>query len=450
MEQAAITRTVGVADGVFAPGHIGELTRIVPFEMVDDVLAQTGAVQRRIRLVPARVTVYLLLAGALFNGLGYRQVFDRLCAGLPGLAAIRPSGSALRQARQRLGPAPMKALFRLVSGPAATTAAAGRWRGLRIVAVDGTLLSVPDCPANLAVFTRQRLGNGISGYPQLRLAALVACGTRSVIGAVFGPAATGELEYARRLAVDLRAGMLLLGDRNFAAAALLNQLAATGADLLVRCKANRNLPTVARCRDGSTLTRIGPLTLRVINAEITIRTAQGARTGHYRLLTTLTDPATHPAGELVRLYHERWEIETAYAELKSTILGGRVLRARTPDGIEQEVWALLTAYQALRTAMTDATDSLPGTDPDRAGFTTALAAARDQLILAAGVITGTDIDLVGSIGRHVLAHLLPTRRVRTKDRIVKRAISKYNARGPAIDRTTYKATISINMLTSGP
>lgn len=450
MEQAAITRSVRVAAGVFAPGHIGELTGIVPFEMVDEVLAATGAVQRRVRLVPARVTVYLLLAGALFNGLGYRQVFDRLCAGLAGLAPVRPSGSALRQARQRLGPAPLKALFDLVRGPAATTAAAGLWRGLRVVAVDGTLLPVPDCPANLAVFTRHRLGNGISGYPQLRLAVLMACGTRSVIGAVFGPAAIGELEYARRLAMDLRAGMLLLGDRNFAAAALLNQWAATGADLLVRCKSGRNLPPVARCRDGSTLARIGALTVRVIDAEITIRTTAGTRTGHYRLLTTLTDPATHPAGELLRLYHERWEIETAYAELKSTVLGGRVLRARTPDGIEQEVWALLTAYQALRTAMTDATDSLPGTDPDRAGFTTALAAARDQIVLAAGVITSTDIDLVGTIGRHVLAQLLPQRRARTKDRIVKRAISKYNARGPAIDRTTYKATISIHPLTNSP
>ncbi|BBA96539.1 putative transposase [Actinacidiphila reveromycinica] len=435
---------------MFAPGHIGELTGIVPFEMVDEVLAATGAVQRRVRLVPARVTVYLLLAGALFAGLGYGQVFERLCAGLPGPAPVRPSGSALRQARQRLGPAPLKALFDLVRGPAATTAAAGMWRGLRVVAVDGTLLPVPDAAANLAAFTRQRLGNGISGYPQLRLALLVACGTRSVIGAAFGPASIGELEYARRLAGDLRTGMLLLGDRMFASAALLNQWAATGADLLVRCKTNRKLPPVARCRDGSTLARIGALTVRVIDAEITVRTADGTRTGHYRLLTTLTDPATHPAAELVRLYHERWEIETAYAELKSTMLGGRVLRARTPAGVEQEVWALLTAYQALRTAMTDATDSIPGTDPDRAGFTTALSAARDQLVLAAGVTTATDIDLVGTIGRHILAHLLPTRRVRTKDRIVKRAISKYNARGPAIDRTTHQATISIHMLTTSP
>lgn len=329
MKQVAITRTVKVAAGVFAPGHIGELTRIIPFEMVDAVLAETGAVQRRVRLVPARVTVYLLLAAALFNGLGYQQVFDRLCAGLAGLVPVRPSGSAIRQARQRLGPTPMKVLFHPVSGPAATTAAAGRWRGLRVVAVDGTLLPVPDCPANLTVFTRQRLGNGTAGYPQLRLAALVACGTRSLIGAVFGPATTGELEYARRLADSLRSGMLLLGDRNFTAAKLLNQLAVTGADLLVRCKTNRNLPPLARCSDGSTLTRVGALTVRVIDAEISIRTAQGTRTGHYRLLTTLTDPATHPAGELVRLYHERWEVETAYAELKSTILGGCVLRART-------------------------------------------------------------------------------------------------------------------------
>ncbi|MET8129599.1 IS4 family transposase, partial [Streptomyces sp. NPDC005231] len=307
---------------MFAPGHLGELTRIIPFEMVDEVLAETGAVQRRIRLMPARVTVYLLLAAALFNELGYRQVFDRLCAGLAGLAPVRPSGSALRQARQRLGAAPMKALFHLVSGPAATTAAAGRWRGLRVVAVDGTLLPVPDCPANLTVFTRQRLGNGTSGYPQLRLAALVACGTRSLIGAVFGPATTGELEYARRLAVNLRPGMLLLGDRNFAAAKLLNQLAATGAGLLVRCKTNRNLPALARCRDGSTLTRVGALTMRVIEAEISIRTAQGTRTSHYRLLTTLTDPATHPAAELVRLYHERWGATRSRTRLSELPEGG--------------------------------------------------------------------------------------------------------------------------------
>ncbi|MFE9009751.1 hypothetical protein ACFYOY_48240 [Streptomyces sp. NPDC007875] len=108
-------------------------------------------------------------------------------------------------------------MFDLVRGPAATIAAQVRWRGLLVVAVDGTLLPVPDTPANLTVFAKQRCNHGSGGYPQVRLAALVAWGTRAVIGAVFPSAATAELEYAGRLAGDLRAGMLLLGDRNFAA-----------------------------------------------------------------------------------------------------------------------------------------------------------------------------------------------------------------------------------------
>lgn len=168
-------------------------------------------------------------------------LFDRLCAGLRGLAPVRPSGSALRQVRQRLGPAPMKALFNLVSGPAATAAAAGRWRGLRVVAVDGTLLSVPDCPAKLAVFTRQRLGNGISGYPQLRLAALVAYGTRSVIGAVFGPATTGELEYAHAAGSGPPGRDAATGRPQLLRRRTAEPAGRHGRDLLVRCKTNRKL-----------------------------------------------------------------------------------------------------------------------------------------------------------------------------------------------------------------
>jgi len=167
-----------------------------------------------------------------------------------------------------------------------------------------------------------------------------------------------------------------------------------------------------------------------------------------RLITTLLDARRHPAGELITIYHQRWEIETAYLEIKSSILGGRVLRARTPDGIDQEVHALLIVNQILRTAMVDATDSLPGLDPDRASFTTALNTARDQIIQAAGVIADTVIDLVGAIGRAVLAHLLPERRIRVKTRMIKRSNSKYQARGPNVDRHSYKATINIDIITN--
>ena len=148
---------------------------------------------------------------------------------------------------------------------------------------------------------------------------------------------------------------------------------------------------------------------------------------------------------MIRLYHQRWEIETAYLELKASILGGRVLRARTPAGITQEVYALLVTYQILRTAMTDAANTTD-VDPDRASFTIALNAARDLLVQAAGVIAGTVIDLAGKIGRLVLDNLLPERRARVNARTVKRAISKYNARGPNIDRRTYKATLAIELL----
>jgi hypothetical protein len=123
-----------------------------------------------------------------------------------------------------------------------------------------------------------------------------------------------------------------------------------------------------------------------------------------------------------------------------------VLRARTPAGIDQEIYALLITYQILRTAMADATTAAPGTDPDRASFTIAWQTARDQLIQAASIIAGTVIDLTGTIGRHVLASLLPARRLRVSPRLVKRAISKYQARGPDIDRTSYKATLSIDIL----
>jgi hypothetical protein len=448
LNKSVITRVVTVAAGRFAPGHLGELTQQVPFEMVDAVLEQTCRVQRRVRDLPARVVVYLLLAGCLFAELGYSQVWHRLTAGLDGLPAAAPTASALTQARRRLGPGPLRELFALLRGP---DPAGARWRGLLVCAIDGTIMTVADSTANLAVYSKQRGGpNGGSGYPMLRLLALVSCGTRTVIDAVFRPVSAGETTCAPLLLGSLRAGMILLADRNFAAGFLAAQIAAARAEFLIRVRTGNGspkLPVLQRFRDGSWLSRFGGVPVRVIDAEITITTSAGRATDGCRLITTLTDPGRYPAGDLAVLYHERWEIETAYLELKSTILGGRVLRARTPDGIEQEIYALLITYQALRTAIADAAATVPGTDPDRASFAIALNAARDQIILAAGVIAGTVIDLAGKIGRLVLAALMPARRLRISPRVVKRAMSRYNARGK-VDRTTYKATIDIAIITT--
>jgi hypothetical protein len=446
VDQSVISRAVTVAGGRFAPGHLGELTQQVPFEMVDAVLEETCRVERRVRDLPARVVVYLLLAGCLFAELGYGQVWDRMAAGLDGLDAAAPTASAMTQARRRLGPGPLRELFALLRGPSPGGA---RWRGLLVAAIDGTIMTVADSAANLAVYSKQRGGpNGGSSYPMLRLLALVSCETRTVIGAVFGPVSKGETTYAPGLLASLHAGMVLLADRGFGAGFLAAQIAGTRADFLIRVRTGNSspkLPVLRRLPDGSWLSRFGGVPVRVIDAQTTVTTSAGHAASRCRLVTTLADPARYPASEIAVLYHERWEAETAYFELKSTILGGRVLRARTPDGIDQEVYALLVTYQALRTAIADAAATVPGTDPDRASFAVALNAARDQVILAAGVLAGTVTDLAGTIGRHVLASLMPSRRLRVSPRAVKRAMSRYNAKGK-VDRTTYKATIAITIL----
>jgi hypothetical protein len=440
--QSVIQRTIVVAGGRFAPGHLGELTQIIPFEMVDAVLATTRRVQVRVRDLPSRVVVYLLLAGALFADQGYRQVWSRLVAGLHGLTVANPGSSALAQARRRIGVAPLHALFELLAGPAA---GAARWRGLLVCAIDGTSMFVPDSPSNLAEFGGQSGSHGGSGYPMLRLLAVVACGTRTVIDVVFGPYRVGETTYAPDLLRCLRPGMLLLADRNFAVTALATQIHACGAGMLIRAKNSRRLPRIASLADGSWLSIIGTVPIRVIDADIVVSMAGTRHHGRYRLLTTLTDHRVFPARDLVELYHQRWEIETTYLQLKATMLGGRVLRAQTPPGVTQEVYALLCTYQALRLMMTDATASRPDLDTNRASFTVALLAARDQVIHAAGVITATTIDLIGAIGHAVLTDLLPPRRDRRSPRVVKRAISKHRAKG-AIDRTNYQTTITTKIL----
>jgi Insertion element 4 transposase N-terminal/Transposase DDE domain len=424
-----ITHSVTVAAGVFAPGHLGELTQHLPFELVDDVLERTRTVQRRLRDLPSRTGVYFLLALGMFPRLGYARVWAKLTAGLTGIAVACPSEKALRDLRRRLGPAPMKALFEVVAGPLAQPRTPGTcFAGLRTVAFDGcNSLKVPDTDRNRSWMGRIRYRMGFAGYPTLRLMTLAETGTRGLIGAVIGSAADrDEATLARRLLPLLRPGMLLLLDRAFDANAFLNEVAGTGAMLLVRSKSTRNPHVLAHLSDGSYLSRLGGLDVRIVEADLTMIGADGSRVGDsYRLITTLLDHHRYPATTLVRLYHERWEIESAYLALRHTLLDGHVLRSGDRSGLEQETWALLTLYQLLRIAMVTAVETRPGTDPDRASFTTALETARDQLTAARGVCPDDTADPLGVIGRAVLATLLPARRPRYSARKVKCATSRY-------------------------
>lgn len=426
-EESVTAARVPAGRDPFAPGHLGELTQIVPFEMVDAALAEAGAVEQRTRRLPSRVVVYLLLAGSLFSEIGLGQVWARLCSGLEGVEPTAPAPSAVSAARRRVGVAPLRVLFDLLrgaqTGPA--TRAGVFWRSRLVTALDGSILCCPDTEANLAVYRKGR-GHGATGYPMVRVLSLLACGTRTVVDAVFGSDALGELGYLEALSRSTGPGMIVLADRNFDAARAITTITTTGADVLVRLKNTRRPHVEATLPDGSYLTHIAGVRIRVITARITITTDHGSRHEHYRVATTVLDPEI-PATEIVELYHQRWEIETSFAEIKSSTLHGRVLRSRTPIGVAQEIYALLITYQALRIAISDSTLHRPDLDPDRASFTVALHAARDQVVAAAGIITATVIDLVGVIGVHVLAALLPPRRTRSGPRVVKRAISKFAA-----------------------
>ena len=448
-----ITHAVTAAAGVFAPGHVGELTQYLPFELVDDVLEQTKTVQRRLRDLPSRTGVYFLLALAMFPRLGYARVWDKLTAGLAGLALPTPSEKALRDLRRRLGPAPMRALFEVVAGPLAQPRTPGvRFGGLRTVAFDGlNSLKVPDTDRNRCWMGRIRYRMGWAGYPTLRLMTLAETGTRALLGAAIGSAADrDEASLARRLLPLLRPGMLLLLDRGFDADAFLAQVDATGAMLLARAKSTRNPQVLEHLPDGSYLSCLNGLTVRIIEAALTITGADGSSVSDtYRLITTLLDHRRHPAAAVIRLYHERWEIESAYLALRHTLLNGHVLRSGDRAGLEQETWALLTLYQLLRMAMVTAVETRPGTDPDRASFTAALEAARDQLTAARGICPDGPADLPGAIGRAVLAALLPARRPRYSARKVKCSTSRYLNRDDGRPATSTAVT-AIDIVISTP
>ncbi|WUR83082.1 IS4 family transposase [Streptomyces phaeochromogenes] len=463
MSQNSVSvRSGTTALDVYAPGHLGELTEIIDPELVDAVLEDTGVRQQRLRLLPARVVVYFVLALAFFERSSYQAVWAKLTAGLGSVPVARPCASSLARARRQLGSGPLRHLFSILAGPVADhRQSCAFYQGLRLVAVDGTTLSAPNEEAVTWHF-RKHIGRVRAfGYPLVRMVALVECGTRALVDAVFGPDDVGELAYARRLLGHLDASMLLLADAPYDAFDFLQAVQDTGAHFVLRSTRKRR-PTVRRSLpDGSYLTAVLPrryrarasgqrVQVRVVEAWLTVVLADGTRrTELWRLLTNLLDADSHPANDLLRLYHRRWQAETCYFSLKSTILDGRVLRSRSVPGLEQEIFALLTVYQALVRMAGDVTTATPGLSVQRVSFTVLFQAAADQIIVAPGPARGSTASLVGAIGWAVLANLLPgQRRQRLKARYRKTS-SKYQFQRDQHPRTVQKYTLDFKMVKDG-
>ncbi|MFF3413049.1 IS4 family transposase, partial [Streptomyces sp. NPDC002742] len=463
---------------------LGAVTEIVPPALIDEVITRCGRRERRIRMLPARVTLYLVLALWLYPNVGYREVLRMLFEQLHHRAGTRhlpvPSAPAAVQARRRLGREPLKSLFLLLRGahcgpedPGAT--AFGHDLALLTTAVDGTTLDVPDTVPNRAAFgpAPGRSNKDPGRCPQIRVLTLIACGTRAILDAAWGGRSTSEGALLRKLVHGgcLRAGMLVLADRYFSGSAHVATVRATGADLIIRAIANRRLPVLRRLPDGSYLSHLpaanqitpdliararakgvrpqrrgvrarqdAGMPIRVIQADITVVPEHGeSRSESYLLITTLFDHVTAPALQIVKLYAERWEAETGYADLKIHLSGMRnVLRSAEPNGVAQELYALLIVYQIVQIIRARAArenhDDAP-VDPDRISFTVTLRA------LVRSVGRGTPPALL-DVFHEIWSSPRLERRGRTKTRERKGTLAYARAvsRTP-LSRAEYKITI---------
>jgi len=372
---------------------LGVITKTFPLRRVRAVLAATGKASQRERDLPAHVVVYYAIALGLYMQSSYREVLRCLLEGVqwlldPAVTLKVAGNSGISQARTRLGWEPLRQLHDEVVKPIAVPATKGAWyRGLRLISVDGSTLEVADEAANDEAFGRPGASRGVSAFPQLRFVALVENGTHVLFGTQLGPYATGEITLAKATLSALRKGMLCLADRNFFGFALWAQARSTGAELLWRIKINARLPREQLLADGSYVSRLYAsdsdrrhqrhgVTVRVIEYRL-----HGVAEAEpiYRLVTTLLDPAHAPATELAALYHERWEIETALAELKTHLRGAKiVLRSKTPDLVRQEFYGLMMAHFAVRALMHEAALKAD-TDPDQLSFLHAVRVVRRKI-----------------------------------------------------------------------
>jgi len=390
---------------------LGVLTRLISRELVEDVVARTGRKEQRKRLLPARLTVYFVLALALFYGDPYEEVMRKLAQGLAWLAIWKaewrvPTASALAQARERLGAEPLRELFERVAEPCAQRSTAGAWAGgRRLMCLDGVELDAADTPANADRFGYAGNKAGAGAFPKVAVMALAECGTHAVTAAETAAEAgiRGEAPLALALARapgNLRPGMLVMADRGLYSYEMTDAITAAGADFCLRAPTGLELPALGWLPDGSYLsyiaeprnknatrnhTRLKAGTLHVTElpgAHVRVVDYDVPGRGRGDVITVITSVLDHEdltAADLAAAYHQRWEIELAFDEVKTHQRGPAVvLRSRSPDLVLQELYGLLITHYAIRSLMTEAADQAE-IDPDRLSFARALRIVRRQV-----------------------------------------------------------------------
>ena len=340
---------------------VGDHTRSESFDVfrqhldpawIEAALRTTGTLSLRRRRLPAESAVWTVIGMALLRDRSIQEVVCHLNLVLP--ADDKPAivtGSAIIQARDRLGQEPLAALFALIADHWVDRSAdEHRWRGLRVYGVDGTTLRIPDTQENDVAFGRPKSGRGRSGYPQVRLVALMVLRSHELASLAFGRYADSEVTLAEPLWSEIPDQSLTLIDRGFISYLVFHRIRSDGTKRhwLTRAKKNLNWSKLKRLGPNDYLVEI-PINKSLRRKHPEMPPTMPARAIRYQrrgfrsqvLLTSLLDHIEYPAAEIVDLYHERWELELGFDEVKThTLEREEALRSRTSERVRQEIWGL--------------------------------------------------------------------------------------------------------------
>lgn len=405
---------------------------------IGEALTATGTASMRKRRLPAEQVIWLVIGMALMRDRPMPDVIAQLELVLPGANGEDVAASAITKARQRVGEEPLAWLFeRSAQQWAHASARANAWPGLALYAVDGTTLRVADTMENRAYFGLADGGHrGPSGYPLVRLVTLLAVRSHLLAAAAFGPYGRSEQHYADTLWAEVPEHSLMLIDRNFLSAPILWTLQNGEQERhwLIRAKSNTQWRVLHELGPHDHLVELKvsrqsrqqhpdlPATLRAR----AIRYRHPDSKGEQWLLTSLVESDAYPAEELIALYHERWEIELSYDELKTHLLDGEVtLRSRRPDSVRQELWGVLLTYNLIRLEMERIARELD-VPPARISFMAAVRYIRDEWLWCTVASPGSIPSKLRRMRQRIATHLLPPRRShRRYPRAVKIKMSNY-------------------------
>lgn len=419
------------------PESFARLLSSIDAAWIEEALEATGTATIRKRRLPAEQVVWLVLGMALYRDWSISRVVSHLHLALPGETGRGVVPSAPVQARARLGDEPMRWLFeRCAQTWAHASADRYRYRGLALYGVDGTTVRTLDSADNRAHFGGQSGGDrGASGYPQARVVTLMALRSHLLAAARFGPYPVGETTMAEELWPQLPDNSLCIVDREFLAVKCLSAIEDQDHNRhwMTRAKSKTRWRTVKRLGKGDELVELefSDQTRRVnpgMPERWLVRAIRYERPGFQpqTLLTSLHDHKKFPAREMVALYHERWELELGFDEVKTELLEREeALRSKTPRGVAQDLWSLGLLYNLVRLEM-EQIAAEAGVAPTRISFIAALQFIQNCWLICAAMAPARIPRKLRRRRQDLSQFVLPPRRSkRLYPRAVKIKMSNY-------------------------